>query len=186
MGTFQKILNKLITPIGIIFLLLILALAFLIKFGSTSGNNSSLVQPTKRTCIPNPKSVLLTPNPSGSGLKISKTTDLASNLQEKNKAYVLILHCDGIIEEFRVDGSKAISDTVPMEPDDYVIMTAPSEAIIGNGPPEPTAFLSNQPTSTFPPTLHATPSNTPPSLLNGYPPPTTPTPTATPNQSPYP
>jgi len=192
MQAFANLIRKLIFPTLLIFLTILLFVAINYQFGFTY-NSSPLTAQTKRICVPTPVRSLDTSNlprsiypptlrpdmglttpeigPASTPLPISKVTDLSAGSPEEEKAYVYVMHCDGSIELFKVKPTGDKSADVHLQADDFLYAVSPAVQTFGHQPPK----------GPFPTDI---PSKTQIPMNGAYPPPATPTRTAT--NLPYP
>ncbi len=122
----------------------------------TGANISSQSTPT-RTCVPTPlppTDVVGTPTPtpvpsefgtppsvrppSVTPLPLSKTTDLAPDLPDNEKAYVYVFRCNGTYELFLVrPAGVETTQTIPLQAGDIILHAFPPASLVGHQPPGP-------------------------------------------------
>ena len=127
--------------------LCILVLALLFVFSSLrSPSGTSSIQPTLvSTCVPIPHDQHLVPSrhgtvfplpPSVTPLPLSKTTDLAPNLADQDKARIYVMHCNGAFELFLIGPTTAeISKTIPLQAGDTILNSIAAASSMGHRPP---------------------------------------------------
>jgi len=164
----------------------VLIIAIRLQQGQVANNQSGAIMTPHRTCVPAPHSsdidikgtntptpdefgitpdefgIPQTPGPTITPLPLSKVTDLAPELADRDKVYILVMRCEGTFELFLVSPSAAadISQVVPLQPGDIILDVVPPASLMG--PP--------------PKVLVATPTLTKTGTLPPYPPPATITP----------
>jgi hypothetical protein len=158
-GKMRDLVNFLGKAIGPIILIL-MTIAFVgiiyLQFGAASSNLQLAAPATRRACVPTPDRSIKTSNtqqsdlpptlptnwglitpPIGPTVTIEPTaivTDLAPDLPEKDKSWVYVLHCDGSIELFKVKPTKNLLDTLPLQPDDFILDAAPPVSMMVEPP----------------------------------------------------
>lgn len=83
--------------------------------------------------------------PTVTPLPISKKTDLAPSLAERDKAFVYVMRCRGEFELFLVPPDafgKGISTTLSLQSGDVILSYAPPASMMGHRPPDPTIASS--------------------------------------------
>jgi hypothetical protein len=136
---------------GTLFALLALgALVVVLVFFFQAQQNQSgmnLIQPaSSSTCVPrltnqnqapsNPGTISPPYLPSVTPLPISKTTDLAPNLADQDKARVYVMRCSGAFEVFLIGPTNAeISKMIPLQTGDTVLSLVPAASSMGHRPP---------------------------------------------------
>lgn len=140
----------------------------------SATSNFQSVKPTLRICAPTPQPPVVTgpntptpnvyqfetePAPASSvtPLPISKITDLAPGLADRDKVYVYIMRCEGTFELFLVAPNTILTQTIPLNPGDVILNWIPPSSLIGQPPPRVTAT--------------STPTRTPTRTGQPYPPP---------------
>ncbi len=177
MNRLGNVFRNVLTLIG----LCILVIALIFVFSSLrSPSGTSSLQPTLlSTCVPTPNNqnlapsrlgIVLSPLPTVTLLPLSKTTDLAPNLADQDKARVYVMHCNGAFELFLIGPTTAeISKTLPLQAGDTVLNTVAAASAMGHRPPSgpantpfgsslttptPIPFRTPIGTKPAPPTLH--------------------------------
>ncbi len=124
----------------------ILILALLFVFSTLQSQSGvSLLRPTSPfPCAPTPNqhsepsklgtSVL--PLPTVTPLPLSKTSDLAPDLTDRDKVYVHVMRCNGTFELFLIRPNTVFSETIPLQPGDVILDWAPPASLMGP-PPRP-------------------------------------------------
>ncbi len=75
------------------------------------------------------------PGPSVTPLPLSKVTDLAPELADRDKVYVYVMHCDGTFELFLADPKVPLEQEIPLLPDDIIYDWVPPASSMGHYPP---------------------------------------------------
>ena len=181
MNRLGNVFRNVLTVIGLC--VLVTALVFVFSsLGSPSGTSS--LQPTLiSTCVPIPHDQHLVPSrhgtvfplpPSVTPLPLSKTTDLAPNLADQDKARIYVMHCNGAFELFLIGSTTAeISKTIPLQAGDTILNSIAAASSMGHRPPSgpantpfgsplaTSAFSSNMPLNSPLATLTPLPLRTP-------------------------
>ena len=125
--------------------LCILVLALLFVFSTLqSQSGASLLRPTSPfPCAPTPNQhsepsklgTSVPPLPSVTPLPLSKTSDLAPDLSDRDKVYVYVMRCNGTFELFLIRPNTVFSETIPLQPGDVVLRWFPPASLMGPPPP---------------------------------------------------
>ena len=160
MNRLGNVFRNVLTVIG----LCVLVIALIFVFSSLrSPSGTSSLQPTLvSTCVPIPHDQHLVPSrhgtvfpppPTVTLLPLSKTTDLAPNLADQDKARIYVVHCNGAFELFLIGPTTAeISKTIPLQAGDTILDLVPPASSMGHRPPSGpvnTPFGSPLATPTF-------------------------------------
>ena len=73
--------------------------------------------------------------PSVTPLPLSKITDLATDLPEKDKVHVYVMRCSGSFELFLLNPNMKIAAVVPLQPGDVILDWIPPASLLGHRPP---------------------------------------------------
>lgn len=154
MNRIAYVLKNLAYLILILLFIFMLVFAIRLQLGTINHNKqNSNLKPSKQVCAPTPqlsiKDVGLntpTPKPEEFGtisklipsvtpLPISKITDLATDLPDKDKVYVLIMRCSGSFELFLLNPNVKITEAIPLQSGDVILDWFPPASLMGHRPP---------------------------------------------------
>ncbi len=154
MNRLGNVFRNALTVIG----LCILAIALIFVFSTLqSQSGASLLQPTSPLpCVSTPDLRSQPSKPSTSGLPLptvtplplSKTSDLAPDLSDRDKVHVYVMHCNGTFELFLIRPNTVSSKTVPLQPGDVILDWAPPASLMGPPPRPGTSATLGSPLAT--------------------------------------
>jgi hypothetical protein len=157
------VLKNLMYLVFILLLVFILVFAIRMQLETTNHNTQNTnLKPSQQACAPTPQLSIKemglntpTPNPDEFGtipklapsvtpLPISKMTDLATDLPDKDKVYVYIMRCSGDFELFLLNPNVKITEAIPLQPGDVILDWIPPASLMGHRPP----IITSQPSPT--------------------------------------
>lgn len=139
----------------------ILVLAIKLQLGTTNRNNQiTKSPPSQRICASTPQlsikglgsntstpkpdefGTMPVPAPSATPLPISKITDMATGLSDKEKVLVYVMRCDGSFELFLLDPNMKIAEAILLQQGDVILDWIPPASLLGHEPPALSTALS--------------------------------------------